>query len=67
MPSVQTIKRGQQILWINDDNVAHNVVSGTIDKEAGGEFDSGLMMADTTFVHRFDEAGEYPYFSIIQP
>ena len=67
LPPVQTIKRGQQILWINDDNVAHNVVSGTMDKESGKEFDSSLMMAGTTFVHRFDEAGVYPYFSIIHP
>ena len=67
LPPVQTIKRGQQILWTNDDDVAHNVISGTIDKESDGEFDSGLIMAGDIFVHRFDEAGMYPYFSIIHP
>lgn len=68
LPPVQTIKRGQQILWINDDDVAHTVVSGTIDEDAaGGEFNSGLIMASDIFVHRFDEAGAYPYFSIVQP
>ena len=67
LPPVQTIKRGQQILWTNDDSVAHNVTSGTLDKGMDGEFESGFIMAGATFVHTFDEAGEYPYYSMIHP
>ena len=67
LPPVQTIKRGQQILWINDDKFAHNVTSGTIDKGMNGEFESGRIMAGAAFVHTFDEVGEYPYYSIFHP
>ena len=67
LPPVQTIKRGQQILWTNDDEFAHNVTSGTIDKGTDGKFESGRIMAGATFVHTFDDAGEYPYFSIFHP
>ena len=67
LPPVQTIKRGQQILWTNDDKFAHNVTSGTIDKGMDGEFESGRIMAGATFIHTFDEAGEYPYYSVFHP
>ena len=67
LPPVQTIKRGQQILWTNDDRLAHIVASGTLDEGLDGEFESDLIMAGATFVHTFDEAGEYPYFSTVHP
>ena len=54
-------------MWTNDDSVAHNVTSGTLDKGMDGEFESGFIMAGATFVHTFDEAGEYPYYSMIHP
>ena len=67
LPPVQTIKQGQQILWTNDDSVAHSVASGTIDEGLNGEFDSSLILPGAMFVHTFDETGEYPYFSYIHP
>ena len=67
LPPVQTIKRGQQILWTNDDSLAHIVASGTLDEGLDGEFESDLIMAGATFVHTFDETGKYPYFSTVHP
>ena len=38
-----TIKKGQKIKWVNDDNVAHIITGGTIEDGPDGSFDSGLF------------------------
>ena len=38
-----TIKKGQKIKWVNDDNVAHIITGGTIEDGPDGIFDSGLF------------------------
>ena len=67
IPAKVRIKRGQQVSWINRDNAAHHVMSGMPDGSPNEEFDSPLIMPHAAFSHTFAKAGEYPYFSVIQP
>ena len=62
-----TTKVGNSITWFNQDSAAHTVTSGNAVDGPDGNFDSGLFMAGTTFSHRFDREGTYPYFCMVHP
>lgn len=66
-PSSLIIFKGGEIIWRNDDTSAHTVSSGNIIDGPDDKFDSGLIMSGKTFVHKFEEAGEYDYFCMIHP
>ena len=67
-PSTLKIKRGESVLWSNEDSAAHTVTSGSIDGGGpDGNFDSSLFMAGNTFSFKFDQRGEYPYFDMVHP
>ncbi|MFY9301238.1 MAG: plastocyanin/azurin family copper-binding protein [Candidatus Nitrosotenuis sp.] len=65
-PSSTTIPLGSTITWTNDDTAAHTVTSGK-DATPDGAFDSGLFMVGKTFSHKFESAGEYPYYCLVHP
>lgn len=65
-PSSVTISVGSTITWTNDDTAAHTVTSGK-DTTSDGVFDSSLFMAGKTFSHKFEAAGEYPYYCLVHP
>jgi len=65
-PSLIIFKRGE-VIWKNDDSSAHTVTSGNIIDGPDGEFNSGLIMSNETFSHKFEETGEYAYFCMIHP
>lgn len=68
IPSTVTIDVGGEVTWVNDDAAAHTVTSGILtDGGPDGVFDSGLLSPETTFSHKFEESGEYPYFCIVHP
>ena len=68
IPSTVTIDVGGEVTWVNDDGAAHTVTSGVLtDGGPDGVFDSGLFMPETSFSHKFEEAGEYPYFCLVHP
>ena len=68
IPSTVTIDVGGEVTWLNDDGAAHTVTSGVLtDGGPDGVFDSGLFMPATSFSHKFEEAGEYPYFCLVHP
>lgn len=67
IPSTVTIGVGGEVTWSNDDTAAHTVTSGTAADGPDGNFDSSLFMAGTTFSHKFDAAGEFPYFCMVHP
>ncbi len=68
IPSTVTIDVGGEVTWVNDDGAAHTVTSGVLtDGGPDGVFDSGLFMPATSFSHKFEEAGEYPYFCLVHP
>jgi len=55
-PSARTIKVGQTVQWVNDDEVAHSV---TADDRS---FDSRELSKGQTWSHTFDKAGTYTYY-----
>ena len=66
-PPSLIIFKGAEIIWKNDDSSAHTVTSGNIVNGPDGKFDSGLIMSDETFSHKFEESGNYDYFCMIHP
>ena len=69
-PAEVTVDVGGEVTWSNDDTAAHTVTSGDLSADpdnVGTVFDSSLFMAGKTFSHKFDAAGEYPYFCMVHP
>lgn len=69
-PAEVTVDVGGEVTWSNDDTAAHTVTSGDLSADpdnVGADFDSSLFMAGKTFSHKFDAAGEYPYFCMVHP
>lgn len=74
-PNPIQAKVGQEVKWTNDDSAMHTITSGTgaADPEKGKAFDSGLSgptaltAKGKTFEHKFDAAGEFPYFCSLHP
>ncbi|MFB5631279.1 MAG: PEFG-CTERM sorting domain-containing protein [Nitrosopumilaceae archaeon] len=69
LPPSITVHPGNTVTWSNDDSAAHTVTSGNpADSESVGDvFDSGLLIAGSTFSYKFDTLGNYPYFCIVHP
>lgn len=70
IPYEVTIDVGGQVTWTNDDTLPHTVTNGDLSVDpdnVGTVFDSSLLMAGNTFSHKFDAAGEYPYFCMVHP
>ncbi len=76
-PNPVTVKVGDTVMWINNDNQFHTVTSGspssTGGAAAGKVFDSGLSgpnaltMKGKTFSHTFNEKGVFPYYCQLHP
>ncbi|WP_297440868.1 protease inhibitor Kazal-type [Nitrosopumilus sp.] len=66
-PSTVIIFKGGEIIWRNDDSSAHTVSSGNIVNGPDNLFDSGLILSDETFSHKFEKVGKYDYFCMIHP
>ena len=67
IPSMVTLDIGGEVTWANDDTAAHTVTAGTPTDGPSGAFDSGLVMAGSSFSHIFEEAGSYDYFCMVHP
>jgi len=73
-PNPVEINVGDTVIWTNDDNTIHTVVSGkdnTEDGKFGGSsaliWQKGSTQGPTTQSFTFTEAGEYPYFCSLHP
>ena len=65
-----TVDVGGEVTWSNDDTLPHTVTSGDLSvdpEDVGTSFDSQLVSAGQTFSHKFDTAGDYPYFCMVHP
>jgi plastocyanin len=62
-PAALTIRKGDQVLFRNDDEVTHNVYS----KSAGAEFNVRLQEPGTTSPVRFDQPGSIEVRCAIHP
>jgi plastocyanin len=61
--SALTIKKGDELLFLNDDNIAHNVLSTT----AGNRFDLGLLNPGELRPVKFDSVGDIKVICAIHP
>ena len=66
LPSIITIKQGQQVTWSNEDVAFHTVTSGLYD-EPSDLFDSGHLDPEQKFSVSFDEPGTFDYFCTLHP
>ena len=61
VPDTVTIKVGQTVTWVNQDNTQHDVVANQ------GEFKSKLFGQGQSFSFTFTKAGTYKYYCSIHP
>ncbi|MFL6347466.1 MAG: plastocyanin/azurin family copper-binding protein [Nitrososphaeraceae archaeon] len=68
-PNPVNVKAGDTVTWTNDDSQIHTVTSGTdsSDPNMEKEFDSSMLSQNQTFSHKFNTAGEFPYFCQLHP
>jgi len=59
-PKVLTIKAGQAVTWVHNDNVAHSVISGNL-------FESPALNRGDKFSFTFNTPGEYEFYCSIHP
>jgi len=67
VPHEVKIDVGREVTWSNEDSAAHTVTAGSAADGPSGVFDSSLFMSGTTFSHKFDAEGEFPYFCMVHP
>lgn len=69
-PQIVIVKAGFPIVWKNEDETVHTVISGTLGFNnkmfADGKFDSGTFAPGSTFELSLQE-GEYDYFCKLHP
>ncbi len=58
-----TIKKGDTLVFVNDDNVAHNIFSTS----PGNDFNLGSQAPGTSVPVTFDKAGEVDILCAIHP
>jgi plastocyanin len=61
-PASLTIRRGDTVLWVNKDIVAHTATS-----EAAGLFNSRVIPPDKSWKRTFPKRGDFPYFCTYHP
>ena len=60
-PATLRVKKGQTVIWKNNDNADH-----TVDAE-DGSFSSGTIKSGKTFKYTFKKAGKYAYSCHLHP
>ena len=61
-PSKVTIKKGQTVVWTNEDSVGHDVTSDTFKSGSPGGIENGQ-----TFQHKFPKKGTFKYQCSVHP
>jgi nitrite reductase (NO-forming) len=64
-PSPISISRGTSVIWTNNDNVLHTVISAA--NSTGEKFNSGPLQPHRTFPHNFLVVGNFAYYCSIYP
>jgi plastocyanin len=66
-PETITVKVGESVEWLNDDQDVHQVISGKDlqDPNLGKPLDSGTLLPGQYFIFSFDKPGRYPYMCVI--
>lgn len=61
------VMKGTTVIWINDDNIEHTIVSQDEKGNVVPLFNSKALDTGERFIHKFNEAGVYHYFCTIHP
>jgi plastocyanin len=66
-PDTVTVKVGDSVVWINDDEDVHQVISGKdlSDPSLGKPLDSGTLLPGQRLTFTFTKPGTYPYMCVI--
>jgi plastocyanin len=67
MPLNLEVESGTTVIWINDDNIQHTIVSQDDQGNVIPLFNSKALKTGERFVYKFDGAGVYHYFCTIHP
>jgi len=67
LPSIVSVSAGGVVIMSNTDSAAHTFTAGTPSDGPTGEFDTGLLMARTSFEWSPRNEGEVPYFCMVHP
>lgn len=67
MPLNLEVARGTTVVWINDDNIEHTIVSQDEKGNVVPLFNSKALKTGERFTHKFDQAGVHHYFCTIHP
>jgi len=67
-PKSISVKTGQEVAWINSDELMHTVTEGNpSDGPVANGFDSGVLHMGQEFNVSFDKPGQYEYYCIFHP
>ena len=64
-PADATVKAGD-VTWVNDDSVPHTATAGSSDTGPSGEFDTGIIAANSKATVSID-SGTYEYYCTLHP
>src|SRR3989344_5884662 len=67
IPKEATVDVGGKVIFSNTDTAAHTFTAGSATDGPSGEFDSGLVMAGSSYEWTPTTAGEVPYFCMVHP
>ena len=67
IPKEATVDVGGKVIFSNTDTAAHTFTAGAATGGPAGEFDSGLVMAGSSYEWTPTAAGEVPYFCMVHP
>jgi plastocyanin len=63
-PRAVTVKPGQTVVWVNDDNLVHTITSGAGTQPSHVPLSSSFLTRGQTFRYTFGEAGKYEYLCL---
>lgn len=67
IPLSLEVSKQTTVVWINDDNIEHTVVSQDEEGNVIPLFNSKGLKTGDRFIHKFNESGVYHYFCSIHP
>lgn len=67
IPKEATVDVGGKVIFSNTDTAAHTFTAGTAKDGPSGAFDSGLVVAGSSYEWTPTTAGEVPFFCMVHP
>lgn len=64
-PGTIQVEKGQDVAWVNNDEVAHEVYA--LQEDAPGLDSTELLATGDTYIYTFEEAGTFNYYDPLNP